>query len=118
MEGRHFQDWITFIAGVGLLVAAFTLPIPPSTGASSVAVAANFVICGAAAIFLSLAALYAFRQWEEWLDVLLGLWLIASPWALGFTGAQNAFWTALVAGAVIAVMGAWTTYEDYSEGHA
>ncbi|MDA9427350.1 MULTISPECIES: SPW repeat protein [Bradyrhizobium] len=33
---------------------------------------------------LSLAAIIAYRDWEEWLNVLMGIWLIVSPWLLGF----------------------------------
>ena len=33
---------------------------------------------------LSLAAIIAYRDWEEWINVLMGVWLIASPWLLGF----------------------------------
>ena len=40
---------------------------------------------GAAIAAISLAALVAFASWEEWANLLLGLWLIASPWLLGFT---------------------------------
>jgi hypothetical protein len=32
----------------------------------------------------SLAALLAFAEWEEWLSMLVGLWVLASPWLLGF----------------------------------
>jgi predicted cobalt transporter CbtA len=31
----------------------------------------------------SVVALVAFQDWEEWLALLLGLWLIAAPWVLG-----------------------------------
>ena len=33
---------------------------------------------------LSLAALIAFADWEEWAALAMGLWLLASPWVLGF----------------------------------
>lgn len=33
---------------------------------------------------LSLAAIIAYRDWEEWINVLMGVWLIVSPWLLGF----------------------------------
>ncbi|MDE2378311.1 SPW repeat protein [Bradyrhizobium sp.] len=33
---------------------------------------------------VSLAAIIAYRDWEEWVNVLSGCWLIASPWLLGF----------------------------------
>lgn len=118
MENRHFQDWITLIVGVLLVIAPFMLTITAPEGTSLLPVTVNFVASGAAAIVLALAALLAFRQWEEWLDVALGLWLIASPWVLGFTYDQNAFWAAIIGGAVIAAMGAWASYDESSTGHA
>jgi SPW repeat len=33
---------------------------------------------------LAVAALAAFAVWEEWLSLIAGLWLIGSPWVLGF----------------------------------
>jgi hypothetical protein len=37
-----------------------------------------------AVILISLAAIAAFAKWEEWANLILGVWLIASPWILGF----------------------------------
>jgi len=37
-----------------------------------------------AIIAISVAALIAFSDWEEWINLLLGLWLIVAPWLLGF----------------------------------
>ena len=35
---------------------------------------------GAALVFaISFAALVAFREWEEWINCILGLWIAASP---------------------------------------
>jgi hypothetical protein len=39
---------------------------------------------GAAITATSIAAMLAFSEWEEWFNLLLGLWLMVSPWALGF----------------------------------
>src|ERR1700749_2498205 len=40
---------------------------------------------GAAIVVVSFAALIAFADWEAWLVLLLGAWLILSPWVIGFT---------------------------------
>src|SRR5262245_54416529 len=32
----------------------------------------------------SVAALVAFAEWEEWIGLIVGLWVLASPWLLGF----------------------------------
>jgi predicted MFS family arabinose efflux permease len=42
-------------------------------------------ITGAAVVAVSIAAIVAFSDWEEWFNLVLGVWLIASPWVLGFT---------------------------------
>ncbi len=41
-------------------------------------------IAGILIAVLSIAALAAFAVWEEWLNLIVGLWLIVSPWLLGF----------------------------------
>jgi hypothetical protein len=42
-------------------------------------------------------------RWKDAANLLLGLWLIASPWALGYAGTQTQAWNAWGVGAVIAV---------------
>lgn len=44
------------------------------------------------------------QNWQDVICLILGLWLIASPWVLGFTAIQFAMWNAVVFGAVIVVM--------------
>lgn len=50
----------------------------------------NALISGLVIAGLSVAALAAFAQWEEWLNLLLGLWVLVSPWVLGFQGTTAA----------------------------
>jgi hypothetical protein len=42
-------------------------------------------------------------RWKDAANLLLGLWLIASPWALGFASQQTQAWNAWGVGAVVAV---------------
>jgi SPW repeat len=51
---------------------------------------------GAAIAVLSIAAIVAFSDWEEWTNLLLGLWLIVSPWALGFAHTRAMHVTILI----------------------
>ncbi len=46
----------------------------------------NAFVSGVVIVVLSIAALAAFTVWEEWLNLIVGLWLIVSPWALKFDG--------------------------------
>jgi hypothetical protein len=67
--------------------------------------ATNAYICGIIIVVLSLAALAAFADWEEWLNLLVGLWLIISPWVLGIQG-SSAMAVNIVIGIIVAVLAA------------
>ncbi|MFZ0982924.1 MAG: SPW repeat protein, partial [Pseudolabrys sp.] len=43
----------------------------------------NAVLLGALIILAELVELSIFRGWQEWINVALGAWLIASTWVLG-----------------------------------
>jgi hypothetical protein len=47
-------------------------------------------VSSAIVITSSLAALWAFAEWEEWIGLVVGLWVLASPWLLGFQHARAA----------------------------
>ena len=53
----------------------------------------------------SIAAIIAFSNWEEWLNLLLGLWLIGSPWVLGFAHTR-AMHVSIGLGAMVAFIAA------------
>jgi SPW repeat len=68
----------------------------------------------------SIAALAAFAVWEEWLNLIVGLWLIASPWLLGFQD-SDAMTIDVVIGAAVAALAAfeaWITYASERVGGA
>ncbi|HVV40799.1 MAG TPA: SPW repeat protein [Nitrobacter sp.] len=60
-------------------------------------------ISGAAIAVISLGAIAAFTRWDEWANLFLGLWLIASPWLLGFTHTR-AMHVSIGIGIVVAFM--------------
>ena len=46
-------------------------------------------------------------RWQDYLDVLLGVWIAASPWVLGFAdGYPLAAWNAVIIGGAIVVLAA------------
>ncbi|HEY3524197.1 MAG TPA: SPW repeat protein [Candidatus Limnocylindrales bacterium] len=42
--------------------------------------------------------------WASGLSVIAGLWLLISPWVLGFSDMQSPMWNAVILGIVIAVL--------------
>lgn len=104
MERIHWQDAVTLLTGIGLVAAALFLEIPPPEGVSLAPAIWNFVLVGAAAVVVAVAAMYAFRQWEEGIELVLGIWLVASPWLLGFENIRTLMWLAVIGGGIIMVM--------------
>ena len=45
-------------------------------------------VASAIAVAISLAALLAFAEWQEWAGLVVGLWVLVSPWLLGFQHAK------------------------------
>jgi hypothetical protein len=73
---------------------------------------------GIAIAVISLAAMAAYSNWEEWANLLLGLWLIASPWLLGFAHTRAMHFTIGV-GVIVTFMAAlelWLVYDRANFG--
>jgi hypothetical protein len=65
----------------------------------------NAHIAGIVIAILAIAALAAFAIWEEWLNLIVGLWTLVSPWLLGFQGTK-AMTVTVVIGAAVAILAA------------
>jgi hypothetical protein len=70
----HWEDWCSWGLGIWLCISPWALRFELEPGATRVA-----VISGVLVILIEVVTLSAFRAWEEWLNVLLGAWLIAAP---------------------------------------
>jgi len=67
-----------------LILAAFVFVSPWLLSYVRDAAIENAWITGAVGVALTLAALLLFAEWEEWALGAVALWLIVSPWVLGF----------------------------------
>jgi SPW repeat len=54
---------------------------------------------------VSAAAIAAYAEWEEWLNLALGVWLISAPWILGYAHTR-AMHVSIGAGAIVAYLAA------------
>jgi hypothetical protein len=49
-------------------------------------------------------------MWQQWLNAIIGLWVIAVPF-VGITGTAL-MWTLAISGAVIAILGIWGAQQE------
>jgi hypothetical protein len=75
---KQWQDWASWVLGIWLLISPWALQFGLDETATRNAVIVGFLI-----ILTEVVELSVFRDWEEWINVVLGAWLLISPWVLG-----------------------------------
>ena len=109
-ETWNWQDWLDMVAGLWLAISPWILDFADSDPAAT----RNALIVGIVIAVLSALTFLAYHIIEEWIAVILGLWLIVSPWVLSASG--NGVVVAdfvIVGGIVLALSG----YEIWAARH-
>jgi len=93
------------VAGIWLILAPFILGYSAVTGALW-----NDILVGLAITGLAWARVAKPLENEaaSWTNAVLGVWLLAAPFALGYTATAAAMWNDIVVGLVVVVLGAWS----------
>jgi SPW repeat-containing protein len=99
-------DVANLILGVFLLISPWIFKFEPGH------VTQNAMITGIVIAVLAIAALAAFAVWEEWLNLIVGVWAVISPWVIGFQTNRTAMTVHVIVGALVAILAAveiWMT---------
>ena len=102
-KSLKWEDWLGVALGLWLVVSPWSLGYAESSAAATM----NALFLGSTLIFLEQLNLDVHDDLEEWLDMLAGLWLIASPFALGFAPLGAAAINAVAVGALTILLAAW-----------
>lgn len=92
---KQWQDWTSWALGLWLLLSPWALFFDNEPPALE-----NALAIGALVIIVEIVELSIFRDWEEWINVVLGAWLAISPWALGIANSA-ARWNFLIVGTLV-----------------
>jgi len=49
-------------------------------------------------------------KYFSWAQLILGLWVLASPWILGFSEITTALWSNVIIGALIMIFALWELF--------
>ena len=95
---------LDILAGIWLLISPFVLRF------SSHYAVTNDVILGIAiAILAAIRFSGAFTQsWVSWVNVLLGVWVLISPWVLRFSTFHTATVNNVVMGIIVIILAGWS----------
>ncbi len=102
---KHWEDWVGLVLGVWLCASPWVLQFTDEMTATQ-----NAFLVGVLLILTETVALAAFRLWEEWVSVVLGAWLVVSPWVLGITALAPAA-NVVIVGLVVLVLALYEIWE-------
>ena len=95
---KNVQDWISLVCGVLLFFSPWALGFAGDLMAARTAWVGGIVIA-----VMAIAALVQFAEWEEWVTLVVGLAVAASPWVLGFAAVHYALAVCVVLGLIVAL---------------
>jgi hypothetical protein len=95
---KQWQDWASWALGIWLLLSPWALMYWPQSLARE-----NALVTGALLLLAEVVTLTAFRLWEEGANVVLGLWLLVSPFVLPVSGTA-ATTNFMVVGALVLIL--------------
>jgi hypothetical protein len=97
-----WTSWCNLILGIWLIISPWVIGFPTSAATGITLVVGIAVLIAAIAALSSIDAVRGAR----WLNLVLGIWVIISPWVLRFATSNNATASNVVAGALVVIF-AW-----------
>jgi hypothetical protein len=108
---KHWQDPVNVFLGAWLVLSPWIVGY-----ADDRTILYTFVLTGALLVAAAIGAIVVPKAWEEWVEVGLGVWLMASPWVVGFDARMAAMQNALFTGLVVTVLALWVLGTDDAYG--
>jgi len=110
MQTKRWQDWVMLVLGAWLFISPFWMAAYAST--QSVA-AWNAYVLGVLVVICAWWALAAPQTWQEWVNLVLGIWLIIAPFVLAFyRNESGAAWNSVILGVLIGADAIWMLTES------
>lgn len=94
----RWQDWLNVSLGVWLIIAPIL-----GIGQMNDTAAWNAYLTGTVVVVVAAAGIVRVRLWEEWTNLLVGLWLVIAPFSLHFTDQQGAMWNQIIVGVLVSI---------------
>lgn len=118
MAARRWQDWANLVLGAWIFVSPWVLDYAGTTAAW------NAYIAGAGLVVFVLLAAYMPSASEEIVNAAFGVWLVVSPFVLGFDEMTVVALHTVLAGILATAFAIWaatneqSVYRRWRNGHS
>jgi hypothetical protein len=108
---ERWRDWVMLVLAVWLFLSpwilGFAAAMPAAGEAMGSPAAWNAWIVGIVIAAVAVWAVAWFAPWQDWVNGVLGAWLVIAPWVLGFGGLAAAAWNHVIVGLLVLALAAW-----------
>ena len=109
----RWQNWVNVVLGLWLMLSPSVMGYTLSATAT-----ANAHGLGAVLVIFNLLSVNRLQdQGQEILNILLGIWLILSPYALDFTAEKESAINVAVVGITVVLLAVWQIYNATKAGN-
>jgi len=108
MSTRRWVDWVNILLGLWLISSPWLMNF--STADRAAALSAWSM--GAGLVALAVIAMYKPATLRDALALVLGVWLMVSPWVLGQAAFSAISVNAIITGALVSGYALWAMYID------
>ena len=103
-EQAKTASWPNVLAGIWLIISPYII------GFAGTSAATNAIIVG---IIIGVLALISATSpesamWTSWINIILGVWMIISPFILGFVGGA-VITNSIILGIIVIALSAWSS---------
>ena len=98
----QWEDWVGIGLGIWLLVSPWALGFSSQEAATM-----NALVMGTILVLEELLEMAVHEMAEEWIDLIAGLWLMISPFVLGFASQATASANTVAVGLLTVLFAAW-----------
>jgi hypothetical protein len=116
---KPWQDWANLILAIWLFISPWVLQFGAgaqtapagavdATGIAVSHAAWNAWVLGVIVFLVALSTIGNMEVWQEWFNIVLGVWIFIAPWVLGFVGFPRASWDHWIVGALIFLLAIWS----------
>ena len=113
MKKQYWQETGNLIVGIWLFLSPLIFRFFHWADMDTM----NFLVMGVAIAAVAVLAKYMHALWEDWVTLILGVWMVISPWLMGFTDNKVAFVDAVIAGLFVVGIALSAAYRDMYPPH-
>ena len=102
-KNANWENWLNLVMGAWVFIIPWSVShsMPSLSGSGAMW---NFWVVGAVVFISAAMALQDIKPWEEWTNLIAGVWLLLSPWLFGYASQSGLLWNSVGFGLAVAIL--------------